>query len=300
MHQPPTMLFCAGATKAGTSWLYEYLRDHPKTHLRTIKELHYFDRLNGGNLKGRIRKLDEEIAALATDLQSGAAKWPKWILRQHSDRVEFRTVLQSGLQSGEVGTAMYLRYLTAGAEGKRLVGEMTPEYGLLPVDQLRQMNALWPDVRWVFLMRDPVSRLWSHVRMLVRRDKPAPEAIAAACAAKFDEVLAGKAQDVTQRGDYAAIHGRLCDAVAADRRLVMFYEHLMSPAGVTQVTRFLGLSDHPAKTDKKVHEGIAVPMPGHLRARARDWLRPQYDFVARTFGLPLEWEPFPELKDKVV
>ncbi|MEO8244310.1 MAG: sulfotransferase [bacterium] len=295
MSQPPTMLFCAGAVKAGTTWLYEYLREHPDTYFRTIKEMQYFDRLYGGNLKPRAKKLAQEIAAMEADLESGRAKWPAWVLRQIGDRAEYRKLILSG----DAPTAEYLRYLTAGAGDKRLVGEMTPEYGLLNVPQIREISAMAPDVRWVFLMRDPVSRLWSHVRMLVRRTKPSAEAFAAACEAKFEEVLAGKAKDVSERGDYAAIHGRLARAVAADKRLVMIYEQLLSSDGVAQVTGFLGIANHPAKLDKRVHEGVAVDMPEALRVRAREWLRPQYAFVAQTFGLPPEWESFPELRSEV-
>ncbi len=251
------MLFCAGAVKAGTTWLYEYLREHPDTYFRTIKEMQYFDRLHNGNLKGRVKKLEQEIAAMEAELEAGRAKWPAWVLRQIGDRAEYRKLLMSG----DAPTAEYLHYLTAGAGDKRLVGEMTPEYGLLKVPQMREISAIAPDVRWVFLMRDPVSRLWSHVRMLVRRAKPGSEAFAAACEAKFDEVLAGQAKDVTQRGDYASIYGRLAKAVAADKRLVMFYEQMLTPAGVAQVTDFLGISNHPAKLDKRVHEGVAVEMP---------------------------------------
>jgi Sulfotransferase family len=295
MSRTPTLLFCAGAVKAGTSWLYEYLRDHPETYFRTIKEMQYFDRLAAGTLPGRVKKLDAEIRGLEDDLEAGRAKWVPWALRQIGDRAEYRGVLQSGAEP----TAGYLAYLTAGAGDKRVAGEFTPEYGLLPVAGMQALNTLAPDVRWVFVMRDPVSRLWSHVRMLVRRSKPAPEAFAAACEAKFDEVVAGRAADVTARGDYAAIHGRLVAAVAPEKRLVMFYEHLMSPEGVDRVTEFLGLSGHPANLDKVVHPGVAAEMPERLRRRARDWLKPQYAYVAATFGLPQEWESFPELKSEV-
>ena len=293
MSRIPTLLFCAGSVKAGTSWLYDYLRDHPETYFRTIKEMQYFDRLAKGTLPGRIRKLDQEIAKFEQELEAGQAKWVPWVLRQIGDRAEYANVLRSGPEP----TAGYLKYLTAGADDKLVAGEMTPEYGLLPVDRMQAVNALAPDVRWIFLMRDPVSRLWSHVRMLVRRAKV--QDFAAACAVKFDEVLAGKAPDVVERGDYAAIHGRLVQAVAPEKRLAMFYEHLMSVEGVARVTRFLGLSDHPATLDRVVHEGVAVDMPEALQQRARDWLRPQYAFVAATFGLPSEWESFPELRSEV-
>ena len=294
MTQTPTLMFCAGTVKSGTSWLYDYLRDHPETYLRTIKEMQFFDRLARGTLKGRIRKLDEEIARLQADLDSGKARWPVWQMRQIADREESRAALASS--APEAG---YLRYLSAGAKGARLAGEMTPEYGLLPVEKLREINALAPDVRWILLLRDPVSRLWSHVRMLVKRMKPAPEAFAGACEAKFDQVLAGEAPDVTERGDYATIHGKLVETVAPEKRLVMIYERLMTQAGVERVTRFLGLSTHPAPLDKVVHGGVALDMPAALRERARVWLRPQYEHVARVMGLPPEWEAFPEFRSEV-
>lgn len=295
MSQPPTMLFCAGAVKAGTTWLYDYLRDHPETYLRSIKEMQFFDRLEAGNLKARIRHLDKEIAGFEAELETGTAKWPTWVLRQIGDRAEYKKIIGSG----DAPVDAYLRYLTAGADDKRLVGEMTPEYGLLPPAGMTAINNLAPDVRWIFLMRDPVSRLWSHIRMLVRRSKAAPADLATACEAKFNDVLSGNARDVVLRGDYQAIHGRLSQSVAPEKRLVMFYEQLLTPAGVARVTDFLGLSRHPARLDRRVHEGVPLAMPATLRSRARDWLAPQYDFVARTYGLPPEWESFPEFNSEV-
>ncbi|MDB5657806.1 MAG: hypothetical protein JWS10_421 [Cypionkella sp.] len=35
MSKQPTLLFCVGATKAGTSWLYDHLFAHPECHFRT-------------------------------------------------------------------------------------------------------------------------------------------------------------------------------------------------------------------------------------------------------------------------
>ncbi len=294
MGQPVTMLFCAGAVKAGTSWLYEYLRGHPETYMRSIKEMQFFNKLDEGALSARVKRMEKEIAAMEQELDSGKARFPIWVMEQIADRLDYIAVLKAADPVPD-----YLRYLTKGAAGKRLVGEMTPEYGLLPVARMRDLQGLAADVRWVFVMRDPVERLWSHVRMLVKRAAVAPEGFAAAGVAKFDDVLAGGALDVTARGDYAAIHGRLVQAVPADKRLVTTYEGMITPAGVARVTGFLGLSDHPAPLQKRVHAGIAVDMPDSLRQRARDWLKPQYAFVAATLGLPQDWESFPEFGSEV-
>lgn len=293
MAEAPIILFCAGATKAGTSWLWEYLQGHPEGHLRSIKELGFFGANGPDRLKHRARRMEREIADFNADLALGAAKWPNWLRRQRDDRAEYRTALLSADP-----LAGYLRYLLAGAEGKKLVADLTPEYGLVPAERMAEMTALG-NVRWILSLRDPVERLWSHIRMLVRRMKPAPADFAAACAAKFDEVLAGGAEDVTLRSDYAAIHRRLVQAVPRDRQLVLFYEDLISQPGVDRVTRFLGLARHPANPEKRVHAGIASAMPTPLRQRARDWLLPQYEYVSREFGLPRAWETFPELKSEV-
>ena len=295
MRETPTILFCAGAVKAGTTWLWDYLESHPETYLRSIKELQYFDRLAAGNLQDAAFRMDREIADLDRVLDGGKAKWPGWVIRQIADRADYRQVILSA----PAPTDAYLRYLTQGAIGKKLVADMTPEYGLLPVERMHDLSQIAGDVRWNFLMRDPVARLWSHVRMLVRRTKPAAEALDDRCRDTFEQVLSGKVPDVVLRSDYAAIHARLVAATRPDQRLVMFYEHLIRPEGVSRVTRFLGLADQPAKLDKRVHEGLAVDMPDPLRQRARDWLKPQYAFVAQGFGLPPEWEQFPGLRCEV-
>src|SRR5271168_4580624 len=44
------------------------------------------------------------------------------------------------------------------AAGVRLKGEASPSYALLPCAMIRQIHALMPRLKLVFLMRDPVAR----------------------------------------------------------------------------------------------------------------------------------------------
>lgn len=41
-----TFLLGVGAQKAGTTWLYDYLNDHPQTDMGLYKEYHLFDNLH--------------------------------------------------------------------------------------------------------------------------------------------------------------------------------------------------------------------------------------------------------------
>jgi hypothetical protein len=283
----PTLVFCAGAVKAGTSWFNDYLRRHPECHLRSVKELHYFDFLEGG-FKGRLRKLDREIAENRVALSEPKPKFALWKHQQLTDKLQLRGVLSA---APEDQIAAYMAYLTEGAAGKRLVADMTPEYGLLPVAGLQRLAGLLPDVRFIFIMREPVARLWSHVRMLVRRMELAEAEFAPACEVKLAEVFAGSARDVTSRSDYRAIYQRLIEGVPEAQRKVVFYEQLISEPGIRDMTGFLGLSYVPPEVERRVHEGVAVVMTADQRTRAAAWLRGQYEFVAETFGLPAEWQP---------
>ena len=42
---PLPLFLCIGAQKAGTSWLFQQLTEHPALWLPTLKELHFFDHL---------------------------------------------------------------------------------------------------------------------------------------------------------------------------------------------------------------------------------------------------------------
>ena len=48
--------------------------------------------------------------------------------------------------------------------GPRQAGEASPSYASLPLADIRNIRRLLPDVKLVFLMREPVARAWSHAK----------------------------------------------------------------------------------------------------------------------------------------
>jgi hypothetical protein len=285
MQQPPAIMICVGATKSGTSWIYEQLAGHPDCHFRTIKELHYFNTLQSGRPEARIRGQNAEKARLKQRLAE-AAPWEKPRLRRRiADLRDWVKVLSDRAENIEA----YRGYLLAGRDGQAVVGEVTPAYATLPQETLQRMAGMAEDVRIVYLMRDPVARMWSHVRMLARRDNPAPEQYGALVARKFDYVLANDPV-MEQRGDYAAALDKLRAAVAPGRLLAMFSEDLMTQAGMDRLWRFLGVGPVEADFARRIHEGVPLAMTDDQRARARAALMPQYEYVARAFpDLPGAW-----------
>lgn len=283
-----TILLGVGATKSGTTWLYNHLRAHPDCHLRAIKELHYFDTLENGGFGHQLRvqrALKARIAdRAATAKSAGLAR----AAQRAADVAEWIAVLSRRAED----LPAYLAYLSGGARGgRRLVADITPAYALLPVTRLRAMAGMAADVRFLYLMRDPVDRLWSHVRMLAERAGAAADRLEAAARDLLDAILAGRPSGAVDRSDYAGAIGRLRAAVAPERLMVMFHDDMTTAQGLDRLCAFLGIRPGPADFDRHVFAGSPARMTAEQARRARLFLAPQYDFVAREMGaLPASWQ----------
>lgn len=279
-------MFCVGATKSGTSWLFNYLSDHPECHVRSIKELHYFDTLETGAFQQQIALHRNKAARLRDRLVDAKGKTQRRTSAKMQDILHWKKVLQDRAEN----TANYLAYLTWGMDQHAVVADITPSYALLPVKRLKEMASLSPDTRFIYLMRDPVARLWSHVRMVERRAGDAARDLAAACKATVDRVLGGVQSSMTERGDYKGAIERLNAAVDPSRLLVMFMEEMLTPSGIARICTFLGIAYKDANFDQPVHVGPALAMCAAQHNAARVLLRPQYDYVARHYpDIPANW-----------
>ncbi len=284
MTEVPTVLFCVGATKAGTSWLYRHLSQHPDCHLRSIKELHYFDMIEQGTQRRFRTRLRERIALLKSAIAEGDAR--PTLQRQLRDALDWKTVIIGG----GADHAPYLGYMSAGRGEKPLVADITPAYALLPEPRLRQMAAIAPQTRFLYLLRDPVSRLWSQARMLAARRLVGQGDFAALAEQMLHGMLDAIRNGLPDREDYIGAITRLRNAIAPDRLLIQFQDDMMSAPGLSRLHGFMGIADRPGDFDHRVHEGTPLAMPSDLRARAQAALRPQYDFVASLFpDLPASW-----------
>lgn len=102
-----------GAQKAGTTWLYEQLCQHPQLAFPLGKEAHFWNRAH-------------DAPAVADYLQRLAAT-------------------------------------------QALAGEITPAYGMLPLATIREIYAHAPQLRLIYIMRNPLQRAWSAALMALQR-----------------------------------------------------------------------------------------------------------------------------------
>lgn len=280
MADRPTLLFCVGAAKAGTSWLFRHLAQHPDCWLRSIKELHYFDMLERRTEARARRMLTERIATLRAETRPRAAV-------ELRDAEDWMRVISRSVADFDA----YAAYLRQGNDGRPLVADITPAYALLPEARLAAMAALQDDTRFLYLLRDPVSRLWSQARMLARRRVAKGAADMQRAAHRIMERLIDRIDDGEKdREDYAGAIGRLRAVVPAARLMIQLTDDLLSVRGLALLHRFLGIREVPGNFDRNVHEGAPLVLTGILKRRAQAALRPQYDFVAGLFPeLPESW-----------
>lgn len=268
------ILFGVGATKAGTSWLHEWLSGHPECHFRSIKELHYFDALEEGRLEARIRALEEERVAVMA--RGGSAS-------RIADLGDCIALFR------QAGDAAYLAYLDRDSGRCAVTGDVTPAYALLPVERLKAMAGLG-ETRFLYILRDPVARLWSHVRMIARRRDPEGRLASDRAGRVLKRTIRGDEVHIAERSDYRGAIERLAAAVPEDRRLFVFFEDLVRGNAARQVCGFLGIAPVPA-LNEVVHAGQPLEMTQDQSDAARRWLGEQYDHVERVMGrLPDAWQ----------
>nr|WP_249139059.1 sulfotransferase [Actibacterium sp. MT2.3-13A] len=268
------MFFVIGAQKAGTTWLHRYLAQHPEVSSGPLKKYHYFNKFHGEFAVGGARPHFQGLRRLSA-LSA--------VLRRAGRPAGYLRATLAALR----GRGDYLGLVRGDRPGARAFGDVTPIYSLLGRAAFAEMAASYPRTRFVFIMRDPVDRLWSHVRMRARRLGLAPGEAA------FDKMVFSRLNDprFLGRSDYARTITELEAAVPREQILYLFYEELFSDASLRRLCDFLGLGFVPGTYDEKVFAGISAEAPRDWLLAARAKLAPVYDFVTARFGdaVPAAW-----------
>lgn len=284
-----TLLFGIGATKAGTSWLQFYLERHPDVHLWMHKELHYFDALDENNVMWQIDQLCEKRMDLRGKMKTAEDQAARKELRHGVEEIDrWLGVIARDKESPNA----YMSFLKKGRAGKAVVGDITPAYALLSEDRLRMMHGLNPVTKFIYLLRDPISRLWSNIRMMASWGGGSQTELTDRANWIFDRWTKDKEEALGARCDYIGPLQRLTAAVPETDRFVGFYEELFDATTVEKLCKFIGIAQMDAPLERRVHESVRIDMDPTRRAIAAERLAPQYDFVSAMFGrMPARWSP---------
>ncbi len=137
---------CVGAQKGGTSWLFQQLNSHPDFWMPPLKEVNYFDAMT------RSRHPDR---AARSHLR----------LRDDRDR-RFLKAMESLCSQHHIDLDRYAQLFAA--KGPLLSGDISPAYCIVPEEIIAQIAKRFPELKVVFIARDPVERAWSDLSMAIR------------------------------------------------------------------------------------------------------------------------------------
>jgi hypothetical protein len=131
---------CIGAHKAGTTWLYQQLDSHPDFWMPPVKELHYFDQLSRVQRAAHPRCRDERDRRFLDRLKSLSA--------------------EAGIDLENYGRLFEPKV-------SLVSGDISPNYSTLNNKVVQQVVGYFRNLKVIFLARDPVERVWSHLSMEV-------------------------------------------------------------------------------------------------------------------------------------
>ena len=180
--------------------------------------------------------------------------------------------------------AVYAQYFRHHAT--RCKGEATPKYALLPDERIAFIAQHMPRLKLVFMMRNPMERAWSSLKMdLFRNQKLDP-----ATTTQQQMLAYLDADHVTRRSDYHACILRWRRHYPQQQFFLGFMEDMKrQPEELFgRLLRFLELPQ-PASYEgyplrQKHYEGAQLPMPPAIRQHLKEKYRPMIVRLAETAG----------------
>lgn len=275
-----TFLICVGAMRCATSWIYYYLQSLPGVTVSPIKELHYFNAKFPSNA---LMKMD----ALAI-------KRLGFHIDRKGDPVELllkTPAYQASIDRAQMiydDEAYFGHFARLSTPETTVLCDITPAYavigqpGFFYMKNFVSNQGLRPKL--LFIMRDPIERLWSQLCHLQSMNPSAEIATRWSEAIRSDPIMA--------RTDYRATVADL-DATFSPRDILyLFYEDLFTEATLKRLCDFIGADYWPGDLQQRANAGVLeYDLPMEAREAFRNVLTPQYEFCRDRFedSLPIHW-----------
>jgi len=275
-----------GAARAGTTWLSDKLMQHPEIWMPRRKELHYFTRsekyfgpshLDDADFQNRLvghRLANRQyrkalLRAVGSNLAKPSPTKLRWDLRYFL---------------GSPSDHWYASLFAQGA-GK-VTGEITPRYSALDVDDIRALRTLIPDLKILFILREPVSRIWSLIKYHEKRQQ-------IRFTEKSTRELSARALHpaVSAQSDYESILARWQSVFPKEKVLTVFYDDLCAQPNVLlhTVSQFLEVDGRRFSFDKdrisdRINPSFDKEIPSNLQQVLTTFYRPMVRRLSDTYG----------------
>lgn len=263
---------CVGAQKGGTTWLFHQLNSHPDFWMPPLKEVNYFDHMSRSRHPDRCAR---------SNLR----------LRDERDR-QFLDAMESLCRQQHIDLDRYAQLFAP--KGPLLSGDVSPAYCIVPEEIIARIVERFPNLKVIFIARDPVERAWSDLSMGVSAGGMRPFD-----ASNRDEVIRNLLHpDIVMRSFQSTIVARWQRHVPPEQFRVYFFDDLESNPGEMRrsIIRYLGgdpeKSNSRAKTERKINESEKkLPLSDHVRAQVARFFEEELKVCAAKLGGPAKRWP---------
>lgn len=149
---------CIGAQKAGTSWLHYNLIRHPQTLMPPTKEVNFFVTVPGEKIALINKWLNPRMWLgnwRSVKKSNNNAQVLPWFINY------FTWYKQSVFASKTIDDYIQLFPKQQG----KITGDISPSYADLSEQQIKELSIALPNVKLIYLIRNPIERAWSQFKM---------------------------------------------------------------------------------------------------------------------------------------
>ncbi len=263
-------LICIGAQKAGTSWLYSVLNERPDVWVPPLKELHFFDH----------HFAQERYPWTTWHVKSGARRAIAKHVEQH-DRIDLNYVsylTDIGLRR-KFSTIWYERIFNRARDGQ-LKFEATPEYSCITEQGVKYVTRFLPECKFIYMVRDPVERAASQMKMNIRRSGKTP-------LNRQDWVELLERPEIEERARYSEYVPRWASHFGPERLAFFPFQRIPSEPEflLRDIEEFVGLTPFEYKTaNRAVHQGLDIGFPAEIVDLLEEKFKYETEFVRDYFG----------------
>lgn len=268
--------------KAGTTWLFAMLDRHPDIYFTDEKEIHYFAHVHGIEnrlaLPKRIQRF-QKFAAGLRDKQYNA-RWVRarldWFARWLNEPI-----------NDDWYANLFKR-----KKDQKYVADFCNLNALLDDEGWAHVRSVAGEVKILYILRDPLQRLWSHVKFHAQFTGKA-DALANFSPAEFE--AAARAPYMWRNSEYGQVVSRLKRHFKEDELKLAFFEdiHADPIKWLRDLETFLDVRPgtyDAAKLGKRINTSMEIDMPEFFpQLFAEDFRRIHRELQSQGLEPPSNW-----------
>lgn len=253
------LFLSVGAMKAGTTWLYEKLKDHPEIYFTPIKEIHYFANLVGigqqTSRASRLRQLKRTLTSCSQHNQE-----------QLLYRIEEIQWYLNYAKKAEIDNNWY-RSLFASQGSEKFSADFSNLYCRMGDEGWSNVRKISENTKAIYTLRDPISRLWSHYKFHFKFSGDEDEVISSG----FEKFKAHiNDQSFWANAEYSKNYLNLRKNLKEDQLMLLYFEDFrQNPIEkILEVQDFLGIERIPPdkkNLEKRVNRTKELELPDEWR-----------------------------------